>query len=179
MAFPALRGPERLRRGPSIYPTAIEEALRYTSPGTHLARTAMKDVEIGGCPIAAGSRVMISEVRPPPLDPTKFESPQTMVLNRSPNPHAAFGLGPHRCVGSHLAKLQLRVAWRNSWLGSLISRYRTWAPYDTPGPKCAGSRRYQSSSLGQPDCFSTCAHKGQSHKRADVPMMNMAPQTTQ
>lgn len=124
---------ERLRNDPSVYPTAIEEALRYTSPSSHLARTATKDTEVGGCPVAAGSRILVSEGSAN-FDPSKFDSPETMVLDRTPNPHAAFGLGPHRCVGSHLAKLQLQIA-----LEEFLARFLDFEVADLGALRYAGA----------------------------------------
>jgi cytochrome P450 len=124
---------DRLRQDPSLYPSAIEEAIRYTSPSSHLGRTATKDTVIGGCPIPAGSRVMAS-VGAASFDPEKFESPQELVLDRSPNPHAGFGLGPHRCAGSHLAKLVLRVA-----LEEFLARFTDFEVVDLSGLRYAGA----------------------------------------
>jgi cytochrome P450 len=98
-----------LRSDPSRLPVALEEALRYTSPATHVVRTTTKNVEVSGCPIPAGSRVMVG-LGAANFDPHRFDEPRTMKFDRPRNAHAAFGFGPHRCVGSHLAKLQLRIA---------------------------------------------------------------------
>jgi cytochrome P450 len=93
---------------PSLIPTAVEEILRIYSFVVP-ARKATRDVEIGGCPVSAGEMVML------PLavsnrDPERFHHPLEVDLRRKTTNHIAFGSGPHRCLGSHLARLELNVA---------------------------------------------------------------------
>lgn len=93
---------------PSLIPTGVEEILRVYSFVVP-ARKATKDVEIGGCPVRAGEMVML------PLavtnrDPGRYEKPLEVDLHREATNHIAFGSGPHRCLGSHLARLELNVA---------------------------------------------------------------------
>lgn len=123
----------RLREDPAVWPTAVEEALRYTSPSSHLGRTATKDTEIGGCPIPAGSRIMTG-LGAANFDDAKFSQPREMDLDRFPNTHAAFGFGPHRCVGSHLAKLQLRIA-----LQEFLARFPDFELVDKAALRYAGA----------------------------------------
>ncbi|TDV56005.1 cytochrome P450 [Actinophytocola oryzae] len=93
---------------PSLIPTAVEEILRvyaFVVP----ARKATRDVEIAGCPVRAGDMVML------PLavsnrDPDRYENPLDVDPRRRTTNHIAFGSGPHRCLGSHLARLELNVA---------------------------------------------------------------------
>jgi cytochrome P450 len=92
-----------------LRPSVIDEIVRFTSPSTHLGRTATRDVDVRGCPIRKGDRVMMA-VGAANHDPEAFARPDEIVLDRAPNPHVGFGMGPHRCVGSHLAKMQIRVA---------------------------------------------------------------------
>jgi cytochrome P450 len=99
---------ERLVADPELLPTAMEELLRAYAPVT-MARIVKQDVEIGGCPMKAGDWVLL----PFPSanrDPAAFDRPDDVVIDRQPNRHAAFGLGIHRCAGSHLARMELRVA---------------------------------------------------------------------
>lgn len=94
---------------PSLMPSAIDELLRYVSPSGGNGRTLTRDVELHGCPMHAGDRVMLvwgSGNR----DPREFEAPDEVRLDRDPNRHLTFGMGPHRCVGSHLGKAILRLA---------------------------------------------------------------------
>lgn len=96
---------------PDILPHAIEELLRWETPVPGVARVAMQDIEIGGCPITKGERVspLLGAAN---TDPAEFPDPELVDFARSPNRHRAFGGGPHRCLGSHLARMELRVALR-------------------------------------------------------------------
>lgn len=99
---------ERLITEPELMPTAMEEFLRAYAPVT-MARFVVEDAEIGGCPVKAGDWVLL----PFPAanrDPELFDRPDEVILDREQNRHAAFGLGIHRCIGSNLARLELRVA---------------------------------------------------------------------
>jgi cytochrome P450 len=97
-----------LRAEPDAIPAAIEELLRLF-PIVITGRIAARDVEIDGATIAKGDSVacpMAAVSR----DPAEFPDPETVDLRRSPNRHSAFGLGPHRCLGSHLARRELVIA---------------------------------------------------------------------
>jgi cytochrome P450 len=96
---------------PDILPNAIEELLRWETPVPGIARVAMQDVEVGGCPISKGERVspLLGAAN---TDPAEFPDPEVVDFARNPNRHRAFGGGPHRCLGSHLARMELRVALR-------------------------------------------------------------------
>jgi cytochrome P450 len=104
---------ERLVNEPDLLPTAIEELLRAYAPVT-MARLVKEDTDHYGCPMKAEDWVLL----PFPAanrDPEFFDRPDEVILDRQPNRHAAFGLGPHRCAGSHLARMELRVALEE-WL---------------------------------------------------------------
>ena len=96
---------------PDVLPHAIEELLRWETPVPGVVRVAMQDVEVGGCPISKGERVspLLGAAN---TDPAEFPNPELVDFNRNPNRHRAFGGGPHRCLGSHLARMELRVALR-------------------------------------------------------------------
>lgn len=101
----------RLIDDPSLLPSAIEELLRYEAPQMALARTATRDVTIGGREIKAGDRILLvwaSGNR----DAAVFEDPDDVVFDRFPNRHMTFGLGAHRCLGSTLARRQILHALR-------------------------------------------------------------------
>ncbi len=100
---------ERLIREPARIAEAVEEVLRLYSPVWGIARTATRDTEIDGQPIAAGERVMML-LASADRDEAKFPEPDRFVLGRKPNVHVAFGVGKHRCLGTHLARLEIRVA---------------------------------------------------------------------
>jgi cholest-4-en-3-one 26-monooxygenase len=98
----------RLLADPALIPTAAEEIIRWVSPINAFRRTAIRDTELAGQKIAEGDKVIIfysSANR----DEDVFTSPQEFDIGRDPNPHLAFGFGPHFCLGRHLAALELRV----------------------------------------------------------------------
>jgi cytochrome P450 len=96
---------------PDVLPSAVEELLRWETPVPGVARVAIQDVEVGGCPISKGERVspLLGAAN---TDPAEFPDPELVDFTRNPNRHRAFGGGPHRCLGSHLARMELRVALR-------------------------------------------------------------------
>lgn len=99
---------ERLRRAPELLPVAVEEMLRWVSPIKDMVRTTTRDVELGGRRIPEGAEVMLlypSANR----DESVFDDPDRFDTGRQPNPHLAFGFGPHVCLGNQLARLELRV----------------------------------------------------------------------
>lgn len=98
----------RLIDEPELMPSAIEELLRYLTPLPMLARIPNRDVEIDGVTLPEGEKVALHWLAAN-HDPAEFPDPEEVVLDRTPNRHLAFGRGPHRCIGLHLARLQLRV----------------------------------------------------------------------
>jgi cytochrome P450 len=99
---------ERLLSKADLLPTAVEEFLRWNSPIQLLGRVANKDISLHGEEIRAGESVAViygSANR----DERKFPRPDECLLDRKPNAHLAFGLGPHTCIGLHLARLGLRI----------------------------------------------------------------------
>jgi cytochrome P450 len=99
---------ERLRLEPELIPTAVEEMLRYFTPGPHFARTVTREVVLGGQTLRPGDRVLVS-FGAANHDEKLCPDPDRMILDRSPNRHLAFGLGRHRCMGAHLARVELPV----------------------------------------------------------------------
>ena len=99
---------KRVTANPTLSASTVEELLRYYSI-VSMTRHATADVEMKGCPIKKGDRV-IAPLAPANRDPRAFPEAAEFHLDRTPNRHIAFGAGPHRCVGSHLARLELRVA---------------------------------------------------------------------
>jgi cytochrome P450 len=99
---------ERMAADPAVIPAAVEEFLRYfafVAP----ARKVMQDGEFHGCPLKTGDMVFVP-LSGATRDPERFEDASTVRIDRSENNHIAFGSGPHRCLGSHLARRELRVA---------------------------------------------------------------------
>ncbi|MEU6488638.1 cytochrome P450 [Streptomyces sp. NPDC046887] len=98
---------ERLRAEPAARPRAVDELLRYIPhrSAVGLSRIALQDVEVAGTVIAEGEAVYVSYLSAN-RDPEVFADPESLILDRSPNPHVAFGYGPHYCVGAMLARLE-------------------------------------------------------------------------
>jgi len=101
----------RIVEDPTIIPAAVEELLRWETPVTTVARVVASDVELGGCPMHRGDHVgvMIGSAN---TDERATPDADTVDLTRQPNKHLAFGGGVHRCLGSHLARLELRTTLR-------------------------------------------------------------------
>lgn len=96
---------------PSISPAVVEELLRWESPVMLVSRIATQDTELGGCPIHAGDKVhpFIGSAN---TDESEFPDAGVIRWGRKGNRHIAFGAGVHRCLGSNLARLELRIALR-------------------------------------------------------------------
>jgi cytochrome P450 family 142 subfamily A polypeptide 1 len=101
---------------PAKVETAVEELLRWVSPIKNMSRTVVRDLEFSGQQFREGDQLMLmypSANR----DASVFEDPDTLDLTRHPNPHLAFGFGPHFCLGAPLARLELNVMF-----GELLRR---------------------------------------------------------
>lgn len=98
---------ERLRAEPEMIPEAVEEFLRMFAVAT-VARTVTRDAEFGGVRLRQGERVMLM-IPAANFDPKVFPDAERFDLDRENKAHISFNSGPHRCVGSHLARLELRL----------------------------------------------------------------------
>lgn len=98
----------QIASSPKLEAAAVEELLRWRSP-TAPSRTATREVEYKGITFKPGDRLMLA-LGSASRDPDTFPDADTIDLHRLPNRHMAFGMGPHRCVGSHLARMELTVA---------------------------------------------------------------------
>jgi cytochrome P450 len=96
---------------PSVIPRAVEELLRWETPVAGTARAATGDTVVAGCPITPGSIVFVS-IGAANVDPAVFGDPFDVRFDREENRHLGFGGGVHRCLGSHLARRELRIALR-------------------------------------------------------------------
>jgi cytochrome P450 len=129
---------ERLVAEPDLMPVAVEEFLRYYAPVT-MARLVKDDYEFQGCPMKKDDWILLG-FPAANRDPQAFVKADEFIIDREVNRHAAFGLGIHRCVGSNLARLELRVA-----LEEFLQRCQrfeldttktvTWAPGQVRGPR--------------------------------------------
>ncbi|HEX7759935.1 MAG TPA: cytochrome P450 [Caulobacteraceae bacterium] len=101
----------RLRANPELLASAVPEIIRWQSPVAHMRRTALADAVVGGKHIRKGEKVIMWYVSGN-RDETAIENPDAFIIDRErPRQHVAFGFGIHRCVGSRLAEMQLRVVW--------------------------------------------------------------------
>ncbi len=101
----------RLQQNPNLLKDAVEECVRWATPIIHFARTATEDYEIRGKKIEAGQSVALfypSANR----DEEIFEDPFSFRIERRPNRHLGFGIGEHFCAGSHLARLEMAIAYK-------------------------------------------------------------------
>ncbi len=100
---------QRIVANPQMWPDAIEELMRWETPVPVAVRTPTIDTQIGDTVVEAGTEVVVLWAAAN-LDPEKFKDPMTVDLTRRPNPHYSFASGFHRCLGSHLARMELRAA---------------------------------------------------------------------
>jgi hypothetical protein len=127
-----------LAADPGLMVNAVEELLRAYSPVT-MARIVTEDTEVAGCPMRAGDRILMA-FPAANRDPEKFPDADKVLLDRQKNPHIAFGVGIHRCVGSNLARMEVRVALEE-WFARMPDFWIedeaavTWAGGQVRGPR--------------------------------------------
>jgi cytochrome P450 len=117
----------RLRAEPDLMESAVEEFIRWISPVPFEGRTVTQDLEFKGCPMRRGEKIALL-LGSGNRDPEQFPDPDEVILDRHPNRHMAFGVGPHRCLGSHIARVILRVA-----LQEMLARLGEWRIADPEG----------------------------------------------
>jgi cytochrome P450 len=123
---------DRVRADPSLIPALMEECLRLDAPVPLMFRTGRRDIEVAGQQIRKGDKVCLV-FGAASRDPEVFERPGDVDLERPHCRHLTFGAGVHRCIGSNLARLQIRVA-----IEQLMARL---GPFWIPDP---GEVRYRS-----------------------------------
>jgi cytochrome P450 len=129
---------ERLVAEPELLPSAMEEFLRAYAPVT-MARLVKEDMDWNGCPMKAEDWILLS-FPAANRDPELFEHADQVIIDREVNRHSAFGLGVHRCLGSHLARMELRVAlevWMERYPEFSLEDPEavTWAGGQVRGPR--------------------------------------------
>ncbi|MGI5348303.1 cytochrome P450 [Streptomyces sp. CA-250714] len=115
-----------LQSGEVKVASAVEEVLRWATPAMHFARTATRDLELGGKRVRAGDIVSLWNTSAN-NDETVFEAPHTFDPARHPNRHISFGHGPHYCVGAYLGRAELR-----GLLEALVAHVRDLEPAGEP-----------------------------------------------
>jgi cytochrome P450 family 142 subfamily A polypeptide 1 len=116
---------ERMAREPACIPGAVEELLRFVTPLNNMFRTAAFEAELGGRTIRVGDRLCLLYASAN-RDESCFANPDELDFDRDPNPHVAFGLGTHFCLGANLARLTLRVFFEE--LTQRLRELRALAP---------------------------------------------------
>jgi len=101
----------KLQADPALLPSAVEEVVRWASPIIHFARTATEDTRLRDKTIRAGDALALFYASAN-RDEEVFEDPFRFRIDRNPNRHLAFGVGEHFCVGAHLARLEIQVAYK-------------------------------------------------------------------
>ncbi len=130
---------QRLRDEPELMPMAVEEFLRFYSPVT-MARYVTEDTEFNGCPMKEGDKILMA-FPAGNHDPELFEDADRFIIKRARNRHFAFGSGIHRCLGSNLARMEIKVALEVFL--ERVSTFRlsdpdavTWTGGQVRGPRC-------------------------------------------
>ena len=125
----------KLRDNPLLLRNCVEEIVRVASPLTMIARVCPHDTNVHGVHVQANHRVALCWASAN-RDETVFESPEKLIIDRKPNPHVAFGAGPHICLGASYARLILRtlISLIGRKVGSMEvvnseSRYEAWPAY--------------------------------------------------
>ena len=99
---------QRLTADPGLIPAMIEECLRIESPSIVMSRVAVRDAALASQPVSSGDRIALV-ISAANRDPKVFDQPDEFRCPREDNQHLSFGYGIHRCVGEHLAKLQMKI----------------------------------------------------------------------
>ena len=102
---------KRLAADPTLWGTAVDEILRWTSPVRAMRRVALRDTSLGDRKILEGQSVVMVYASAN-RDEAVFDEPHRFRVDRSPNEHLAFGFGPHYCLGANLARMEIRAVLR-------------------------------------------------------------------
>jgi cytochrome P450 len=128
-----------LRADPALVPTAVEELLRWTTPVISFMRTATTPATVRGVAVAEGDPVLLVYASANRDEEVFGPDAGELRVSRHPNPHVAFGFGPHFCLGAALARLEARVVL-SELLGRFESLHLAGSVERTPSPVIAGVR---------------------------------------
>jgi cytochrome P450 family 142 subfamily A polypeptide 1 len=120
---------ELLVREPRRIPTAVEEMVRWVTPILNMRRTATRDTELHGQKIRQGDQLLLMYASAN-RDERVFAEPNRFDVTRNPNPHIAFGIGAHFCLGANLARMELRVMFEQ-----MVARLRGLRRADQAEPR--------------------------------------------
>lgn len=109
---------QKLRNNPALVSSMIPEIIRWQTPLTHMRRTALEDVKIGGKQIRKGDKVVMWYLSGNRDDTVIDRADEFIIDRQNPRHHLSFGFGIHRCMGNRLAELQLRIIWEE-----ILKRY--------------------------------------------------------
>jgi len=101
---------QKLLDHPELIDLAVDELIRYVSPVLNFTRTVTEDHELHGRRLSEGDRVLLL-YQSANRDERVFEDPDELRVDRDPNPHLAFGIGPHFCLGANLARLEVKIVF--------------------------------------------------------------------
>jgi cytochrome P450 len=130
---------EKLRREPSLVGLAADEIVRWTTPVNHFSRTATADYELRGRRIREGDSVALFYASAN-RDEEVFDDPFCFRIDRDPNPHLGFGVGEHFCLGAHLARMDLRVFWRQ--FAERVEQVEPSAPHELLAASFVGGPKH-------------------------------------
>ncbi len=139
---------DRLAADPGLIGGAIDESLRHRSPVQSFVRTATRDTELNGCPVAAGDKVMVV-YGAANHDPERWPDPERFDPERNANAHLSFGWGIHRCIGAAFAKIELEILFEE------LLRYRI----EPAGPAVEGAPTSGGAFLGMESLPVTLTHR--------------------
>ena len=121
----------KVRQNPDLIPSMVSEIIRYQTPLPHMRRTTTRDVELNGCKIAKGEKVVLWFISGN-YDDAVIERPNDFWIDRpSVRNHLSFGAGIHRCMGNRLAEMQLRILWEEA-----LQRFETIEVVGEPKRTC-------------------------------------------
>lgn len=132
-----------VRTTPSAVRRLVEELLRLVTPTRYVVRYAREDVELDGLPVRHGDKVVVV-LEAANRDASAFPSPHDLRADRQPNPHVAFGFGPHRCPGASIARVEIAIALQ-TLLGTLreLRQDERHPPAWDPNPNLGGYLSYR------------------------------------
>ncbi len=127
---------------PELIDSAVEEIVRWTSPVLNFVRTVTSPVTVAGQALKPGDRLLLL-YQSANRDETVFDQPDELRIDRDPNPHLAFGIGPHYCLGANLARMEIKVVFQELFrrLPDIAVADATAQPERNPSTFVAGIRR--------------------------------------